>query len=127
MYDRAAKITSKSVSTSNVFIGHHPLFHKTRGHLTIGTSHPFSLFNYYYSISQNEQMFNDKRIILLPNYRINRTCLAILMILLEHFKAKLFLCDLHLQVVNFSLFSFDSPIKVFFNQSFQSETSKSMF
>ena len=37
MYDSAANTTSNKVNTSIVFIGHHPLFRKTRGYLTSET------------------------------------------------------------------------------------------
>ena len=43
MYDNAAKITSKSVKTSIVFIRHHPLSKELEG---IKKSHPSSFFDY---------------------------------------------------------------------------------
>lgn len=57
MYDRAAKTTNNRVSTSIVFMGI-TLLCKTRGHLTIGKSHPLSVQLYKHIITQTERMFN---------------------------------------------------------------------
>ena len=59
MYDKAAKTTNNRVSTSIVFMGI-TLLCKTRGHLTIGKSHPLSFRLHNNIITQIEQMFNSR-------------------------------------------------------------------
>ena len=59
MYDRAANMTSRSVNTLSKLIGHHPPYVcKTRGHLTIGKSHPTFCSITWTIISYTKQMFN---------------------------------------------------------------------
>lgn len=62
MYDKAAKITNNKVKTSIVFIGHHPLFSKTRGHITSENRIRFSVQLYNLIVSDKELLFKQMEI-----------------------------------------------------------------